>query len=66
MTIGNMRELGVRRLVAYCLNDACRHTALIDVSKHPDNVDVPSFQRRARLNAATVVTVDVRPRRIDL
>jgi hypothetical protein len=22
MTLGNMRELGVQRLVAYCLNDA--------------------------------------------
>jgi len=28
MTLGNMRELGVRNLIAYCLNDACRHTAL--------------------------------------
>ena len=28
----NMRELGVQRLIASCLNDACRHTALIDVS----------------------------------
>ena len=32
MTLGNMRELGVQHLIAYCLNDACRHTALIDVS----------------------------------
>ena len=24
MTLGNMRRLGVQRLVAYCLNDACR------------------------------------------
>jgi hypothetical protein len=29
MTLGNMRELGVQRLIASCLNDACRHTALI-------------------------------------
>ena len=33
MTLGNMRQLGVHNLVAYCLNDACRHTALIDVSR---------------------------------
>jgi hypothetical protein len=31
MTLGNMRELGVKRLSASCLNDACRHVALIDV-----------------------------------
>jgi hypothetical protein len=30
MTLGNMRELGVRHLTAYCLNNACRHSALID------------------------------------
>jgi hypothetical protein len=29
MTLGNMRELGVHKLVASCLNDACRHVALI-------------------------------------
>ena len=33
MTLGNMRQLGVHNLVAYCLNEACRHTALIDVSR---------------------------------
>jgi hypothetical protein len=27
-----MRELGVQRLIASCLNDACRHVALTDVS----------------------------------
>jgi hypothetical protein len=35
MTLGNMRHLGVRRLVAYCLNPSCRHEGLIDVSKFP-------------------------------
>jgi hypothetical protein len=35
MTLGNMRELGVERLVASCLNDACRHVALIDVWSYP-------------------------------
>ena len=43
MTFGNMRRLGVQRLVAYCLRDACRHKGLIDVSKFPDDVEVPSF-----------------------
>jgi hypothetical protein len=34
MTLGNMRELGVQRLVAYCLNPSCRHEGLIDVWKY--------------------------------
>ena len=29
------RALGVTRLIASCLNDACRHTALIDVFSYP-------------------------------
>jgi hypothetical protein len=31
MTLGNVRDLGVKRLIASCLNGACRHVALIDV-----------------------------------
>jgi hypothetical protein len=47
MTLGNMRHLGVQRLVATCLNDACRHQGLIDVSKYPDDTEVPSFAGKA-------------------
>jgi hypothetical protein len=39
MTLGNMRHLGVHHLVASCLNDACRHSALIDASKYKDEVE---------------------------
>jgi hypothetical protein len=35
MTLGNMSEQGVHHLIAFCHNDACRHQALIDVSKYP-------------------------------
>jgi hypothetical protein len=43
MTLGNMRHLGVHRLVATCLSYACQHQGLIDVSKCPDDTEVPSF-----------------------
>jgi hypothetical protein len=43
MTLGNMRQLGVQRLLATCLIDACRHHGLIDVSKYPDDTEVPWF-----------------------
>jgi hypothetical protein len=43
MTLGNMRALGVQRLVACCLNDACRHQGLTDMTKYPDDAEVPSF-----------------------
>ena len=41
MTLGNMRERGVQRLIASCLNDACRAQALIDVSSYPADTEVP-------------------------
>jgi hypothetical protein len=44
--LGNMRQLGVQNLVAYCLNDACRHEGLIDVSKYPEDTEVPWFRSR--------------------
>ena len=46
MTLGNMRQLGVQNLIAFCLNDACRHTALIDVSSYPADTEVPWFRSR--------------------
>jgi hypothetical protein len=46
MTLGNMRHLGVQRLVASCLNDACRDVALIDVSSYPADTEVPYFRSR--------------------
>jgi transposase len=54
MTLGNMRELGVARLIASCLNDACRHQALIDVSSYPADTEVPWFRSRRGEVDATV------------
>jgi hypothetical protein len=63
MTLGNMRHLGVHLLVAYCLNDARRHTGLIDVSKYPDDIEVPSFGRKVvcAMCGARGRHIDVRP-----
>ena len=43
MTLRQHAQTGVRRLIAYFLNDSCRHSALIDVSNYGDHVEVPSF-----------------------
>ena len=40
MTLGNMRELGVHHLIAFCLNNARRHEAVIDVSSYPAETEV--------------------------
>ena len=38
MTLGNMRQVGVERLIASCLDDACR---LVDVSGYPADTEDP-------------------------
>ena len=62
MTLGNMRQLGVQRFIASCLNDACRHVALIDVWRYPAETEVPYFSRNVSApSAATEGTrIDVR------
>jgi hypothetical protein len=56
MTLGNMRENGVRALAVYC--ERCHHDAVIDVSDYADDVPVPAFGprmvcTRAALSALT-------------
>jgi hypothetical protein len=46
MTLGNMRDLGVQRLIASCLNNDCRHTALIDVRSYPPETEILYFKSR--------------------
>jgi hypothetical protein len=43
-----MRQLGVQRLIAWCLNDACRHQGLVDVSGYPEDTEVPRFRSRVK------------------
>jgi hypothetical protein len=63
MTLGNMRHLGVHRLVARCLNPSCRHEGLVDVSKYPDDTEVPWFARKVVCAkcGARGNKIDVRP-----
>jgi hypothetical protein len=61
MTLGNVRELGVRRLLLSCLNHACRHEALLDVSGWPAEIEVPSFRPRMKCSKRGRRNVDVSP-----
>ena len=46
MTLGNMRQMGVQRLLISCLNPECLHSGLLDVSAYPDEIMVPAFLPR--------------------
>ena len=46
MTLGTMVTSACSGLVAYCLNGACRHQALIDVSNYPAETEVPYFRSK--------------------
>jgi hypothetical protein len=46
MDLAIMRRQGVRSLIAYCLNDACRHQAFIEVWSHPPETTVAYFKNR--------------------
>jgi hypothetical protein len=63
MTLGNMRELGVRRLVAYSLNPSCRHGGLIDVSKYSDDTEMLWFTKKSGVREMLRPRrhIDVRP-----
>ena len=58
-----MRRQGVRNLIAYCLNDSCRHQAVIDVSKYPGDVLVTWFAGKVVCNkcGARGRRINVRP-----
>jgi hypothetical protein len=60
MTLGNMRRQGAQHLIAYCLNDSCRHRAIIDVSSYPG---VPWFRTKVKCGKCgrRGRWVDVRP-----
>jgi len=61
MTLGNMRQNGVRRLIAYCHANGCHHEAVIDVEGWPDDIPVPSIGPRLRCQKCGNRSAEARP-----
>ena len=59
MTLGNMRELGVRSLDVSCWN--CQHRTILSVDRWQDTVPVPAFGPRMVCTACGIVGADARP-----
>ena len=61
MTLGNMRENGVRSLAITCGAVHCHHDAVIDVSAFADDVIVPYFGPRMVCTVCGAIGADARP-----
>jgi hypothetical protein len=61
MTLGNMRELGVRGLAVYCLNPNCLHQTVISADDYADDVAVPWFGQQMVCTACGTIGADARP-----
>jgi hypothetical protein len=65
MTLGNMRELGVRGLSIKCLNPKCLHEATVSVDDYADDMRVRDFAKSmvCAKCGARGRHIDVRPNR---
>jgi hypothetical protein len=63
MTLGNMRQLGVRSLDVSCWN--CHHQAVLSADRWPHEVAVPTFGPRMVCTRRGIVGADARPNRKD-
>ncbi|MCZ8373772.1 MAG: hypothetical protein O9342_00235 [Beijerinckiaceae bacterium] len=61
MTIGNMRDLGVRDLEAYCTALGCHHAGDVSGERFADDVPVPSIARRLVCSRCGARSAQVRP-----
>ena len=46
ITLGSLRQLGVRGLLVICLDSQCRHEETMSVDDYADEIEVPSFAPR--------------------
>jgi|ERR1700722_6180309 hypothetical protein len=59
MTLGNMRQLGVRSLDVSCWQ--CHHQAVLSADRWPDDVAVPTLGPRMVCTRCGIVGADARP-----
>ena len=61
MTLGDMRQHGVRRLSVHCESFYCLHSSIIAVENFPDNVLVPSLGPRMACTQCGRIGAHARP-----
>jgi hypothetical protein len=61
MTVGTLRQLGVRGLLLVCLDPKCRHEQTMSVDDYADEIEIPSFAPRMTCSKCGSERLDVRP-----
>ena len=61
MTLGNMRALGVRRVMAICETPLCGRSGILSADAWPDDYAVPDIALRLRCSRCGAKAVSTRP-----
>ena len=61
MTVGNLRQLGVRGLLLVCVDPKCHHETTMSVDDYPDAIELPSFAPRMTCSSCGGKRIAVRP-----
>ena len=61
MTLGNMREHGVRTVDATCQTQRCGHEAIVNVDALPDELPVPDVALKLRCSKCGGRRIHTRP-----
>ena len=61
MTLGSLRQLGVRGLLLICVDPRCRHEATMSVDDYADAIELPSFAPRTVCSKCGGKRIEVRP-----
>jgi hypothetical protein len=61
MTIGNMRENGVRSLAVWCLGRDCEHQTVLDADHMAADIEIPSIGPKLRCSRCGHLGADARP-----
>ncbi len=61
ITVGTLRQLGVRGLLLVCVDPKCRHEATMSVDDYADTIELPSFAPRMVCGKCGGRRIQVRP-----
>jgi predicted DNA-binding ribbon-helix-helix protein len=61
ITLGSLRQLGVRGLLLVCVDPKCHHETTMSVDNYPDQIELPSFAPRMACSKCGGKRIEVRP-----